>query len=175
MSLDIISFPTYNVNTLAIVDNSNYTIDIEDITNPTIEIVPPGYPLVVINFKVNDYNLFSSDNLLITLPGVKQSLPDGLYKLKYSIYPADVNFVEKTVFRVEKLQEKFYKAFLTLEGLSCDMAIKKQAKDSLDRIHIFINGAIAAGNECASIEAYALYKKADKMLDKLLNNNCGCN
>jgi hypothetical protein len=44
----------------------------------------------------------------------------------------------------------------------------------LNSIYFFIQGAIAAGNNCAEIEATKLYNQADKMLNNFIKNNCGC-
>ena len=41
-------------------------------------------------------------------------------------------------------------------------------------INFFIQGAIAAGNNCAEYEANRLYNQADNMLNTFLKSNCGC-
>jgi hypothetical protein len=37
-----------------------------------------------------------------------------------------------------------------------------------------MQGAIAAANNCADIEATRLYTQADMMLNNFIKNNCGC-
>ena len=76
--------------------------------------------------------------------------------------------------RVEKLQEKFDGAFMKLDMMECDRAIKTQAKVDLTSIYFFIQGSIAAANNCAIQEATKLYNQADRMLDNFLKNSCGC-
>jgi len=125
-------------------------------------------------FNVNDFNVYTTANLGITPIGVNQPLPDGVYHLKYSVAPSSVNFVKKSIMRVEKLQEKFDGAFMKLDMMECDRAIKTQAKVDLNSIYFFIQGSIAAANNCATQEAMKLYNQADRMLDNFLKNNCGC-
>lgn len=169
--LDILPVPTYNINTLGIIDASVYS---EDPVNPTIEITPPGFNVAIIPFNINDFNIFTTANLGITDSGVNQPLPDGIYHIKYSVAPSYENFVEKSILRVEKLQEKFSKAFMKLDMMECDRAIKTQSKVDLNTIEFFIQGAIAAANNCALVNANQLYQQADNMLNSFMKNNCGC-
>ena len=174
LKLDILVVPTYNTLTLGIVDASTYPTTPPSVTNPTIEITVPGFDVAVLPFSVNNFNIFTSSNLGISPSGESQPLPDGVYHLKYSVSPAYDNFVEKTIIRVDKLQERFDEAFMKLDMMECDRAIKKQAKVDLDSIYYFIQGAIAAANNCAIVEANKLYNQAQKMLDTFMKNDCGC-
>lgn len=173
LKLDILVVPTYNVNTLSILDASVYPEDFV-VTNPTIEITPPGFNTAVIDFDINTFNIFTTSNLGITAEDVIQPLPDGIYSLKYSVSPAYENYVEKTIMRVDKLQEKFDQAFMKLDMMECDSARRKQSKVDLNTIYFFIQGAIAAANNCALIDADKLYKKAENLLIIFNRNNCNC-
>jgi hypothetical protein len=144
------------------------------VTNPNIEITVPGFDVVNIPFDVNNFNIFTSSSLQITATGVNQPLPDGVYHLKYSIAPAYENYVEKSFMRVDKLQQRFDEAFMRLDMMECDRAIKTQSKVQLTTIYFFIQGAIAAANNCAIVEANKLYNQADKLLTSFMKNNCGC-
>ena len=174
LNLDFLVVPTYNTLTMGIIDASTYPDNPPVVTSPTLEITPPGFDVAVIPFEVDDYNVITSSNLGITSVGVNQPLPDGVYHIKYSIAPANVNFVEKSIMRVDKLQEKFDEAFMKLDMMECDGAIKRQSKENLSSIYFFIQGAIAAANNCALVEANKLYAQADRMLTNFMNNNCGC-
>lgn len=174
LNLNILVVPTYNTSTLGIVDASIYPDNPPEVTSPTIEIKVPGFDTATIVFDVDNFNIFTSDNLGVTAEGVHQALPDGIYHLKYSILPANVNFVEKTIMRVDRLQERYDEAFMKLDMMTCDQAIKAQSKIDLMSIYIFIQGAIAAANNCALVEANKLYNQADKMLCSFLKNDCGC-
>lgn len=171
-SLNILVIPTYNVQTLGIADVSTYS---GSPSSPTIEINIPSIGKVVLPFNINDFNIFNSTSLGISDVGDPlQALPDGIYNFRYSIAPAYENFVEKTIIRVDQLQEKFDKAFMKLDMMECDRAIKTQAKSDLSSINFFIQGAIAAANNCAIDEANKLYQVAKKMLNNFMKNDCGC-
>jgi len=174
LKLDILVLPTYNVLTLGIADASTYPDDPPLVVAPTIEITVPNFGLVVLPFVVNDFNLFNSASLEITEVGINQPLPDGIYKLRYSIAPAYENYVDRTIMRTEKIQEKFDRAFLQLDLIECDRAIKTQSSVTLNTINFFIQGSIAAANNCAEYESNKLYTQANNMLDSFLKSNCGC-
>ena len=174
LKLDFLVVPTYNVLSMGVIDSSTYPDSPPVVTSPTLEITIPGFNTVAIPFIVNEYNVLTSDKLGITATGDKQPLPDGVYFLKYSINPAYNNFVEHSFMRVDKLLEKFDEAFMKLDMMECDGAIKTQSKVDLNSILIFIQGSISAANNCAIIEANKLYNQADKMLAHFMKNDCGC-
>jgi hypothetical protein len=173
LQLDIIVPPTYSVLLLSVVDASIYP-DSPVVSSPTIEIDIPNFGKKVLPFVPSETNLFASDTLGITSVGVKQALPDGIYRIKYSVAPAYLNYVERSIIRVDSLQEKFDNAFLQLDLMECDRALKTQASVNLNTINFFIQGSIALANNCAEQDSIKLYNKADKMLDQFLNSNCGC-
>ncbi len=75
---------------------------------------------------------------------------------------------------MDQLQERFDEAFMKLDMMECDMAIKKQSKVELNTIYFFIQGAIAAANNCAIDVANKLYVQASKQLTNFSKNGCGC-
>ena len=175
LKLDILVVPTYNTLTLGIADASIYPTNPPVVSSPTIEITVPGFEVVSLPFNVNDFNIFNSLSLGLSSFGESLiPLPDGVYKLRYTVAPAYENFVERTIIRVELLQEKFDDAFMKLDMMECDRAIKTQQKVDLNTIYFFIQGAIAAANNCAVAEANKLYNQASMMLDNFIKNNCGC-
>lgn len=174
LKLDILVIPTYSSKTLGIADASTYHIP-DTSVSPTIEITVPGFGLVTLPFAKNDFNIFSSNNIGLTEIGDPTlPLPDGMYTLTYSVTPAYENFVTKTFMRVEQLQEKFDEAFMGLDMMECDRAIKQQAKVELNTVYFFIQGSIAAANNCAVDVANKLYVQASKQLARLKSSNCGC-
>jgi len=148
LKLDIIVVPTYSTLSLGVMDASTYP-DSPPISSPSIRITVPGFGDTTLPFDINSFNIYNSGNLGITEVGVDQPLPDGIYRLRYSVAPAYLNFVERTIMRTEKIQEKFDRAFLQLDLMECDRAIKTQSTVTLNTINFFIQGAIAAGNNCA--------------------------
>jgi len=172
LKLDILVIPTYNTKTLGIADASLYPTDPPDVSAPTIEITIPGFAKMVLPFGVNDFTIYTSSTLGLTEVGEEDlPLPDGVYYLRYSVAPAFDNFVEKSIIRIDRLQEKFDNAFMKIDMMECDRAIKTQVKVDLSTIYFFIQGAIAAANNCAVDEATKLYTKADKMLNSFRNSN----
>jgi hypothetical protein len=174
LQLDILVIPTFSVLTIGIADASVYPTNPAEVLAPSIEIDIPGFGTKILPFVPNETNVFTSSDLEITDVGCNQALPDGVYRIKYSVAPAYINYVEKTILRVEKLQEKFDNAFLQLNMMECDRAIKTQSSVDLNTINFFIQGAIAAANNCAEYESNKLYIKADSMLNNFLKSNCGC-
>jgi hypothetical protein len=174
LKLDILVIPTFNVMTLGIADASVYPTS-PPVVAPTIEITVPGFATVSLPFNTNDFTVYTSSTLGITDVGdTDLPLPDGVYLLKYSVTPAYINFVEKSIIRIDQLQERFDAAFMKLDMMECDRAIKTQAKVDLTSIYFFIQGAIAAANNCAIDESNKLYCQANKMLISFIRNNCGC-
>ena len=175
LKLDILVIPTYNTKTLGIADASTYLTDPPVVFSPTIDITVPEFNLVSLPFIPQDFNIITSGMLGLTDPvDAPLPLPDGVYILRYSIAPAYLNYVEKSIMRVDQLQEKFDGAFMKLDMMECDKAIKTQAKVDLLTTYFFIQGSMAAANNCAVVEAEKLYAQADKMLTRFLANNCGC-
>ena len=174
LKLEILVVPTYNTLTLGIADASTYPVT-PAVQSPTIEITVPGFGVVSLPFNINDFNIFNSASLGLTPVGEPLlPLPDGVYYLRYSVTPAYVNYVERTIIRVEKLQEKFDNAFMKLDMMECDLAIRRQQKVNLNSIYYFIQGSIAAANTCAVDTSNKLYTQADNMLNNFIKNNCYC-
>lgn len=175
LKLDILVINTFNSKTLGIADASTYP-NSPPVQSPTIEItIPGGFGIASIPFVPNDFNVFNSTSLGITSPGDDLSpIPDGVYTLNYSVSPAYQNYVTKNIMRVDQLQEKFDAAFMKLDMMECDQAIKKQTKVQFNTIYFLIQGAIAAANNCALDTASKLYIQASKLLSNLAKDNCGC-
>ena len=176
MKLDILVIPTYNTLTLGIADASTYDTDPPVVTSPTIDITLPGYTVPVsLPFNVNEFNIFNSTSLGLSAVGAPLiPLPDGVYYLKYSVAPAYLNYVEKNIMRIELIQEKYDNAFMKLDMMECDSAIRTQAKVDLSSINFMIQGSISAANNCAIDTANKLYVQANRQLDYFITNNCGC-
>lgn len=173
--LNILIIPTFDLLSIAIQDTSVYQ-DPLPIPKPvyTLEVTVPGFNTITVPFVEEALNVYFSDILGITETGVEQPLPDGIYCFKYSTSEVGVPPAEKTILRIDRLQEKFDEAFMKLEMMECDQAIKTQSKVELSTIYFFIQGAVAAANNCDPITSSKLYNKANKMLDTFIDKNCGC-
>jgi hypothetical protein len=171
--LDLIMLDTHNSYTLAIGDISTYPTGFV-ISTPTMEVTPPGFPTVSLAFSSQSISIYNAFNLgICSIEDLSEStsLPDGIYKFKYSINPAYKHYVEKTVLRIDVLQEKFDKAFLKTD-MSCDTNMKERDSKLLREINLNIQGAIAAANSCALKLAMDLYRRADKQIDDFINQRC---
>lgn len=176
--LDITLVPTYTIKKLGIADISVYPSSTFVITNPTIEVTPPGWQKVAIPFTAKGVNILDSDNLGMTSDSASVSdlaqLPDGIYTIKYSFSPANKYFVEKRFLRMDLLECKYANAFLKLDLDVCDLEIKKYRKSMLAKIRLFMDGAMAASNNCDCVLAIQLYKKASELLDEFIDGQCEC-
>jgi hypothetical protein len=167
--IDILIIPTYDLTTLAVMDNSTY-----DGAVPTVTLVidVPGFDTVTVAFTNNALNVYDSVELDISTS--IENLPDGNYCISYMIDGETEASVTKRIMREDKLQQKFDEAFMKLDMMECDRAIKKQSKVDLMSIYFFMQAAMAASNNCAVVEATKLYIQANKMLDSFILQDCGC-
>ena len=174
LKLDILVVPTYDTKTMGIADSSVYPTDFT-IQAPTLEVTVPGFGIATIPFIPNDFNVLNS-----TIVGLTTSLepslplPDGAYTLRYSITPAFENNVEKTIYRVDQLLERFDEVFMKLDMMECDSTVKKQSTVELTRIYLLVQGSMSTANNCAIDAANNLYIQASKKISQLIKNNCGC-
>lgn len=168
-------FPeTHDAKSLLIADISKYPVPYS-IVNPTIEITVPSFNPVTLSFTAQGFTVYDSMSLEITCSDLDCEtipLPDGIYYVKYSITPAYRYFVNKSFLRVNNLQEKFDKVYLKLDFMQCDQAIKEEDMEVLDTIETYINGAIAAANNCLDVLAMKLYGKASQAIDDFVNHRC---
>jgi len=176
LNLNILVIDTHDVQKLGILDNSIYASVDPGVDTQTISITPPEFDAVTLSFQYNNYNIYNSEDLGITEIGEDLcDLPDGVYYITYNNNTGGtVTSVNKTIIRIDKLQEKFDEAFMSLDMIECDGKIKKQSKVHLMSIYFFIQGAISAANNCAVNKSNSLYNKADAMLDNFIKNDCGC-
>jgi hypothetical protein len=174
LNLNFIVVQTNSPMTMTILDNSTYPTNPPVVTSPTMVITVPGFEKKSTVFTPNGYNTYDSTTLGLTELHKEVPLPDGIYTMRYFVTPEDATFVEHAIMRVDRLQAKFDEAFMTLDMMECDMAIKTQSFVQLNTIYLFIQGSIAAANNCASVEANKLYNQASRLLDIFLRSGCGC-
>lgn len=168
LKLDLNFFDTHDLKTLGVVDTSRYPSNFT-IINPTIEITPPSFEKKNITFHTNAFNIYNSNTLSLTCGACDLAdLPDGIWYIRYSISPAATNFVERSFIRMDKLKSRLEEIFLCTDITECDGNVKWEKLNSIDQIEVFINGAIAAANQCNNILAIKLYNVADKMITNFL-------
>lgn len=180
-TLNFLVVNTFSTLTLGVADTSTYDSGPTGasmlVTFPTLPVAVKtlsGASSIAVPFTPNSYNVFNSATLQLTPVGTTTALPDGVYGLTYSIATPSATSVSKSIMRTDKIQEKFDNAFMKLDMMECDMAIKTQQKVTLSSIYFLIQGSIAAANNSAITQSYKLYQQADMMLTNFLKNNCGC-
>lgn len=167
LNLDILH--TYSPYTIQVLDISTYPQG-WNIINPVLEVTGAGFAPVTIDFAPQSINVLNSSNIGCTSEGDPLvPLNDGVYTFTYSISATPgIPSVTKNIFRVYQLQEKFDNAFMQLDIMECDGPIRKQKQEELNTIYLYIQGAIAAANNCALQLATKLYNQANKALDGYL-------
>lgn len=172
--LDLIILPTHNTFHIAIGDASFFP-DGWNVSTPTLEVTPPAYPMVSLEFVEGGLQIYNSQTLGIgcNIPTDCQEveLPDGVYEIKYTIYPAYKYFVVKKFLRVEKLYSLLDGAFMSFD-LACSTGQKEADRKVIEEIEFYIQGAIAAANKCATDDAMVKYNKAKRMVDTFVNTRC---
>ena len=162
--------PTYDKLTLGLTDTSSY--DAVPASASAV-ITPPGYDEVTLAITPEALNIFESSDLEIVSVGETEvNLPDGVYSVVFT--PLGITPITIYFMRIEQLQERFDAAFMKIDIMECDKALKKQAKVDLMTIYFFMQGAVSAANNCAIIESNTLYATASRLLTSLIRNNCGC-
>lgn len=166
---------THDFKTLGVVDTSWYNPDIT-VETPTIEILPPGYTVAASPFfMIKALNVYNSNGLGITRASCEEDLvdlPDGLWKIRYSICPNDKLFIERFFLKTDKIQCKYDQAFLSLDLANLSTETEKRKRKDLEEVEIFLQGAIAAANNQNAKLASDLYKKADNLLSRFGSCNC---
>lgn len=172
--LDILLLDTHNLGTLGVADVSQYPTGFT-ITSPSLEIIPPSFPVSTKSFTPNSLNIFNADDAGVGCSdptGVKCEIPDGYWQLKYTVAPAQTYFVQKSFMRTNRLQRLLGQAFLSIDLDKCDEVIKAQDMAQIDQINYYLQSSIAAGNECNAKLAIDLYNIAYRMTNQLLKDKC---
>jgi hypothetical protein len=172
--LNILVLPTYSAYTLGVADLSVYPENF-NIVSPTLQIIPQAFSEVAVNFSARGMVVLNAQNLGLMPEGSEAvKLPDGIYRLRYSVHPAYQYFVEKTFMRVEQLQERFDEAFLRADLIEGTPAVRRFHKEQLDEIYFTLQEAVAAANQCATTLATNLYQRAETLLDRYLHTQTHC-
>lgn len=163
---------THDPKTLGIVDTSWYNPDIV-IEESKIEIIPPGFSHVASPFfMVKALNVYNSNGVGIGRASCEDQLsdlPDGLWRIKYSICPNDQLFIEKMFLKTDRIQCRYTQTFLSLDLSGNNEISEKDSRVALEKIDFFMRGAVAASNNQNPKLAMDLYNKANNFLDDFGN------
>lgn len=177
--LAIQELPTKDCRTLRLIDNSSYNPAIP-VTCSILEITLPGKDCPVAFNVEKDFNTVFNSSLL----GINKAtcysdlipLPEGVYKIKYSINPNTVLYEEYEYLRNCQQLDRYYKAVCSLFTSRCDISKKdfEEKRKKLIWIKELIDAAKYNVEECENSErGLELYDEANDLLSDF-NNNC-CN
>lgn len=166
---------TANPKILRVIDSSIYS-DVVPYSCGVLQVVTPGASSAI-EFSVNqNFSLIlKTFDLGLQKPGGDaQDLPDGNYRLRYSISPNDKVFVEYNYFRVTRLYEKYAKQLCEFDICASEPnADKKKLLSELQSIKQYMEAAKIKAEYCNDLKAaQELYDYAQKRLDKVGNNLC---
>lgn len=165
--------PTHNCKTLAIADLSVYAGIPE---GATLQVsVPDSEEVIELMYNTNGVTVLNSNSLRYTnvadLADL-EALPDGKYTIKISICPYSSNWFERDVYRICKLECKYYKAILSLDLSACTSCFDPIKQKKLADAKIYMEGVIA-NTEVGNInQATELYEVANKILTDLIDCDC---
>jgi hypothetical protein len=168
--------PSTDCRILRFCDSSFYNPDIE-VDNAILEITPPGFTCAVFfEVRKNFTIVLNSSNLKIMPAKTKDQLtclPDGIYKIRYSINPNDKVYVEYDFLRNTIQMQAFYKAVCDLfdKREKVSRKIFEQRRADLIWIKELIDGAKFKVEECCDSEqGIDMYNEANRLLVEF--NNC---
>lgn len=162
---------SYSTFRLRLRDTSNYYNTV--ISNVTLEIRPPAFKKVNVEFVPNQINEYQTSDLLIGCED-DTPLPDGIYEIKYSIFPNSTNWIKKKFMFTNNIVASMQTMYLNLQmECPCGNEGYAEAKSKLDQVKILIEGAISATNECEEDLAMDFLTKAQNLIARI-NSDCDC-
>jgi hypothetical protein len=165
-------------NILRIMDASIYAQDLV-IDCPRLDITLPGFttPIYVHdnltagfvrNLSLVDLKLQSEVN------DAPAALPDGLYKIRYSVSPADKVFVEYYHLRTTQLSNTYHRALCKVQLEGCEPSAEQHQKlHDLRYIKMYIDAAKAQAEYChAPKQAIEMMVYAERLIANYLAGGC---
>jgi len=175
LSLDIPD--TASPYTLRICDSSTYST-ILAVDCPLLEITLPGFSTpayVEPDNHVFNLNLNGEDiGLPVPGNGDPVAIPDGVYKVKYSVSPKDKVFVEYYHLRVTELLNSYYKVLCQVRLGDNEMSEEFHTNlHKLREIKLYIDAAKANVEYChAPQKGMDMYEYAKKLLTNFYSSCC---
>ena len=169
-----------NCELLCIKDTSQYNPDLA-IDCEELLITLPGYsvPVLIKVDKNFDMCLTACTLALQTKKcgTTQESIPDGIYIIKYSVSPNSKVYVEYNHLRVTRLLTTYYEVLCDLDVNACQPNSEKQALLSeMSYIRTMIDAAVSNVEYCQSAaQGLQLYSYAKTRLNKIAcpSGNCG--
>ncbi len=175
LSLDVLE--TANCSVLNVVDTSIYS-DQLPVTCPELLITPPGFNAPVLIEVQEGFNLpLNACSLGIQTTSCNTSvntLPDGIYIIKYQVAPSDKVYVEYNHLRTTELLSTYFQKLCDLDVQPCEpSSTKKDLLAEMYYIRTLIDAAKAKVEYCQSPnEGMELFNFAKKKLKKITCDIC---
>jgi hypothetical protein len=175
----ILEFPeTNNTKTFRVLDCSAYNPDL-DVKCGILEITPPGFNIAAIYDVKSEFDLIiNAGNLGLTkrpTANTMPNLPDGVYKIKYSINPNDKIYVEYYYFRNQIQVRRYAGEICNLFQDRCDFSDPEfiERRKQLIWIKELMDAAKYTVEEKNDINAgIKFYNEANKLLKALNGEEC---
>jgi hypothetical protein len=158
---------------IKIEDVSDYS-DLMTIDCELLQITPPGFTFAVHFRDITEgfTKIINAEDLELGIAG--DTLPDGVYVIRYSVSPNDKVYVEYNYLRTSVFLDKYHAILCNLELASCEpeREMKEKFKELRD-IKMMLDAAKAKVEVCHYItEGMDLYNYALKLLNKFECKNC---
>lgn len=168
---------TYDNRFIMIKDLSRWD-NMLDVRHRLLQVLPPFLDKYIIaDFPTHETMALNTINL--GLSSSADDLPDGLYKIHYSVSPNDKIYLELCHYRVAKLMNRVLNQMSKFSvnpasGIdSCGNIEVEKNENTLLHIWMMLKGAQAVGKDAYSKpKADELYKQSMRIYDKLFDENC---
>ncbi len=164
-NLDLLLIDTHSASTIGIADISIYATTYTVPTTTQIEITPPGFAKVTVDFITKNVNIYRALDLGLTCEETCMELPDGIYEVKYTTPAPKAASITKYFLKVDNLLSCYQSAFLKLDlECNCSTLENEKNKRELFKIRMLIEGSIASANTCDLVRSRSMYRKAEFLL-----------
>jgi len=168
---------TNNVNVLRVLDTSLYAEDLGTSCG-LLQITSPGYNTPVSIEVLPQFNLvLNGCTLGIQASGCGEqcyAIPDGIYRIRYSVAPNDKVFVEYNYLRITQTLNKYFSILAEVEMAACEP--ESEIKDLLKELRMiksFLDAAKAKVEYANQPEkGMELLYYAHKRLLRIGNDEC---
>lgn len=177
---------TNNVSIFRVVDASIYAPDL-DVKCATLQITSPGFTepaeidvTTYASSGMASFNLVLNACTLGITSGscspVAPALPDGIYKIKYSVSPNDLVYVEYYQLRLTQTLNTYNQQLCILELAACEPSVETRARlNELRLIKSFFDAAKVKAEDCHDPGlAMDLLLYAKKRLERYIGGCVDC-
>lgn len=175
LSLEVLDVS--NPEVFAIKDTSKYAPNLE-VDCPEVLITPPGFNKPALIKVAEGFDLVLETCSLgiqtTDCNSSRQTLPDGLYIIRYQVSPHSKSYVEYNHLRITNIMKTYYDKLCKLDLQACEPSFETdKLMDEMKDVKLFIDAAKAKVEYCMSPSAgLELYTFAKSKLNKIICSNC---